>query len=195
MTPEFNHSNILPPFVGQRLFAADSSPYVMSSSELVDKLGHTAARRKLIRSFLSYRSELRKFGFERGFQWVNGSFTENIEAEHERSPQDIDLVTFAYPPSDLSVMQINAKMKLYPHLFDRDQCKTSYHCDVFLVNLAKRADLLVQDVRYWYGMFSHRRGDHLWKGFLQVPLDSDDDSALALLLKYDDPGVSDHAPT
>ena len=195
MTPEFNHSNILPPFVGERLFAADSSPYVMSSSELVDKMGHTSARRYLLRSFLSYRTELRKFGFQGGFQWVNGSFTENIEAEQNRPPQDIDLVTFTYPASGLSSRLINEKMKAHPDLFDRDRCKATYLCDTFLVNLDKRADLLVQDVRYWYGMFSHRRADHLWKGFLQVPLNSDDDNALALLSLNDDEGVGGHAPT
>ena len=35
----------------------------------------------------------------------------------------------------------------------------------------KRADM----IGYWHGMWSHRRQDGLWKGFLRVELNPDDD--------------------
>jgi hypothetical protein len=40
---------------------------------------------------------------------------------------------------------------------------------------------LVADVRYWFGVFSHRREDQLWKGLIQLPLASDDGEASRLL--------------
>jgi hypothetical protein len=181
MIPSFNHSNVLPPFVGDRLTAAKSSPYLLSASELVSELGQTAARRNLLLSFFKYRRGLRKFGFMGGFQWLNGSFSENIELEKNRPPSDIDLVTFTHAVTGLSAEQINVNMNNHPELFDRDICRATFNCDVFIVNLSKQPELLVQDVRYWYGLFSHRRGDHIWKGFLQIPLDSDDEAAVTEL--------------
>jgi len=50
-----------------------------------------------------------------------------------------------------------------------------------MINLGKRPEKLIQDVRYWYGLFSHRRGDQVWKGMLQLALQSDDEMAQAIL--------------
>ncbi|WP_414651656.1 DUF6932 family protein [Hafnia paralvei] len=34
-------------------------------------------------------------GLAEGFQWVDGSFTENIELIERRTPNDVDVVTFS----------------------------------------------------------------------------------------------------
>jgi hypothetical protein len=69
----------------------------------------------------------------------------------------------------------------HPSLFVREQCIERYRCDTFLIRLSKQPEKLVQDVRYWYGLFSHRRGDQVWKGMLQLSLQSDDDMARGIL--------------
>ena len=56
-----------------------------------------------------------------------------------------------------------------------------FHCDTNIVNLSAQPEWLVTQTRYWYGLYSHRRGDALWKGLLELPLDSNDDDARAIL--------------
>ena len=48
-----------------------------------------------MQGFLRYRNALHEHGFVDGFQWINGSFSENIEDREGRSPNDIDVVTFS----------------------------------------------------------------------------------------------------
>ncbi|MDB6000341.1 MAG: hypothetical protein JWP52_2040 [Rhizobacter sp.] len=181
MIPHFNHAHVLPPFVGERLSAAASSPYLVSASELIQRFCSSPPRAVLLRGLLAYRERIGALGFIDGFQWINGSFTENVEAQAGRPPNDVDLVTFARPPLGLSHTQINALMQANLDVFDRDQCRSTFHCDSFLVSLTRSPERLVQDVRYWYGLFSHRKADHVWKGLLQIPLTSDDDVGAQLL--------------
>lgn len=47
--------------------------------------------------------------------------------------------------------------------------------------MTTKSEWLVTQTRYWYGLYSHRRGDALWKGILQLPLNSDDVAARAML--------------
>ena len=72
-------------------------------------------------------------------------------------------------------------------LLDPEQAKTVFMCDAYFVDLLKPPELLVDDTRYWFGLFSHQRETALWKGMLQVPLCSDDDAAKAFLdtIKFD----------
>ena len=43
--------------------------------------------------FLSFRDALQATGLVKGFQWINGSFLENVEEVEERNPRDIDVVS------------------------------------------------------------------------------------------------------
>ena len=110
MIPAFNHSYVLPPFEGERMISAHSSPYVVTSSELVQRFAASEARRAVLDGLLHYRSELRGLGFLQGFQWLDGSFVEDVEAREGRAPGDIDLVTFAYPPAGMTKADINKMM-------------------------------------------------------------------------------------
>lgn len=181
MIPAYNHSHVLPPFEGERLTHAHSSPYLVSTSELVQRFATSAPRSVILDGLLRYRSELRSLGFLNGFQWLDGSFVEDVEAREDRAPKDIDLVTFAHAPARMGKPQIIQMMASRPDLFDRDACKAGFLCDTFLVNLTSSPESLVTQTRYWYGLYSHRRGDALWKGLLQLPLDSDDLAARAML--------------
>jgi hypothetical protein len=179
--PAFNHSHVLPPFEGERMNSAHSSPYLVTSSELVQRFAISRSRCIVLDGLLRYRSELRGLGFTQGFQWLDGSFVEDVEAREDRAPNDIDVVTFAHPPAGMSDQQINQMLDTRPELFNLERCKREFHCDTSIVNLTTAPEWLVLQTRYWYGLYSHRRGDALWKGMLQLPLDSDDDAARAVI--------------
>ena len=181
MIPEFNHSFVLPPFVGEQITQAQGSPYHVTALELVQRFATSPERAVILCGLLDYRVELRSLGFAEGFQWLDGSFVENVEAHQSRPPKDVDVVTFAHAPAGLSATDIQAMMDANPDVFVKERCLKRFCCDPMVVNLGKRPEKLVQDVRYWYGLFSHRRGDHVWKGILQLPLQSDDEIARGIL--------------
>jgi hypothetical protein len=91
----------------------------------------------------------------------------------------------------MSTAQINELMTSRPDIFDHQSCKQGFRCDTSIVNLTTSPEWLVTQTRYWYGLYSHRRGDALWKGMLQLPLNSDDAVASAILysLQPGDPNV------
>jgi hypothetical protein len=78
---------------------------------------------------------------------------------------------------------------LLPVLRDRDATKQRFHVDHILIPLASTPDhmadaqRLVDDVGYWFGLFSHRRSDDVWKGMLYLPLDTaaDDEAATEII--------------
>lgn len=194
MIPHFNHSHVLPPFLGgDPGTASDVSPYRCSMLELAERFAHLPGRRRLVDGLLDYRAALAKLGFVRGFQWLDGSFAEDVEAHAQRAPQDIDMVTFAHSPAGLSSTQINQLLADYPALFDAEQAKQTYGCDAYIVSLDKSPENLVKRATYYFHLFSHRRGDHVWKGLLQIPLESDD--ALARQLLHNMPLGESHAAT
>lgn len=172
--PDFDHNGVLPPHVGDHAAnRAAMSPYPCTSLELCAKLGTTGDRRRILLGFFQYRNALRQAGITTAFQWVDGSFTENAELTRGRAPGDIDVVTF-YPPFSLAP----AAHALLPVLTDRDACKRQFYVDPLFVPLAATTDRLtdarrlVDETRYWFGLFSHRRSDDVWKGMLLLQLDT-----------------------
>ncbi|WP_355608940.1 hypothetical protein RZV17_09685 [Xanthomonas cannabis] len=61
--------------------------------------------------------------------------------------------------------------------------KTTYKLDAFFTDMNASPIGLVNFTRYYLGLFSHRRGDDIWKGMLQVGLAdiADDNAAQAVL--------------
>lgn len=161
--------------------SAQSSPYEATTSELVHRFAFSPVRCKILDGLLRYRCEIRGLGFNDGFQWLDGSFVEDIEGRDGRPPNDIDVVTFSHRPAGMNDAQVRSLLASRPDLFDHDRCKEAFHCDTTIVSLDTRPEWLVIQTRYWYGLYSHRRGDAAWKGMLQVPLHSDDDQASELL--------------
>lgn len=68
-------------------------------------------------------------------------------------------------------------------LFNRNRTKELFKCDAFFVDLDKKSELLVDDTRYWFGLFSHQRETALWKGMIKISMQTqaEDDAAAALL--------------
>jgi hypothetical protein len=137
-------------------------------------------RIEILKGLLDFRDGLKTIGIIDGFQWLAGSFVENIELNRGRSPADIDLVTFAHRPfHDLAawtnLVQSNTQ------LFDPHESKQQFRCDAYFIDLSKKGDLIALDVAYFNGLFSHQRVTSLWKGMIVVPLASDDANARQLL--------------
>ena len=157
------------------------APYKASIADVVKRFATSAERVGLLKGLLAYRQALRASGVVDGFQWIDGSFVEDVERSRRRAPADIDLVTFASRPAAVDGPDLDVWLIQHGGLFDLDQTKAVFECDAFFVDLRKRGDLIVDDTRYWFGLFSHQRDTSLWKGMIQVPMFSDDDVALEFL--------------
>ena len=178
--PPFTIDGILPPYVGidgPGGAPNDMSPYVASVPEVVATLATTEERKDILRGWLQHRAQLRALGFSRGFQWLDGSFVE------QKDPKDLDVVTFLYRPAHiLGPQQLGHVMAANLGLFSRAPVKQNFKLDAFFLDLNGDPRALVNSTRYYLGLFSHRRVDDLWKGMLEVSLDSADDvAALAAL--------------
>jgi hypothetical protein len=104
---------------------------------------------------------------------------EDVEAIRNRPPSDIDIITFARVPGDNVAKRQTANAN--PGLFIPGRAKRDYKCDAYFVDLDKKPEFLVDDTRYWFGLFSHQRETSLWKGMLKVAMQSDDAAASAML--------------
>jgi hypothetical protein len=177
MIPTMTLSGVLPPFIGESPAArALVSPYRSSTHDFVSRYCSTPERAELLAGLLEYRRALRSAGIVDGFQWVDGSFIENVEELRGRPPADIDVVTFARRPVD----SVNAEAWsawVFTHsaiCLDTEAIKRQYHCHSFFIDLDKGSSFIVRDTSYWYGLFSHQRETALWKGMVELPLVSDD---------------------
>ena len=189
--PPLNTSGVLPPFVGDNpTNPAQMAPFAVDFTELAQRFGTSPERWGLLRGLLAYRDVLRASRLQAGFQWIDGSFLEDIEKTRGRPPADIDVVTFMLLPTGVSPRAFQTQN---PELFDRGSIQSRFHCDAYFVNLgigAHRPDLLVAQTRYWYGLFSHQRASYLWKGMLQIDLLSDEDAVKRQFAHTEGP----HAP-
>jgi len=179
--PAFTIDGVLPPFVGPDGpggAAVDLSPYAVTALEVVQRFGVTPERRAILNGWLRHRAAMRAIGFERGFQWLDGSFVE------DKQPRDLDIVTFLYRPAGVRDRDaLAAMMHANLDLFLRPRVREVYRLDSFSIDLDGSPEGLVGTSRYYLSLFSHRRGDTLWKGMLQVRLEDvqDDTAALAAL--------------
>ena len=182
MIPAWNLQGVIPPIrPGMLGHDLDRSPYPSELNSLVDMMGKSAARLEIINGLLQFRNDIHDLGISSGFQWLDGSFSENVEHTEKRGPRDIDVVTFLQLAPGEDEASICSKN---PKLFDRAFIKSSYLVDSYWCFLGCPLDApSIQLISYWYSLWSHRR-DGMWKGFVQVDLDrSQDSNALQAMLK------------
>jgi len=181
--PAFTPSGVLPPFVGDSPARRGSmSPYQVCIEDVARRFATSPARQTIFRGLLAYRKALRDIGFNQGFQWLDGSFVENVERTRLRPPGDIDIVTFVQRPTEArDEAQWSAFQREHLDLLIPAKVKARYQCEAFLMDLHSPGSLLVDDTRYWFGLFSHQRSSYHWKGMLQVDLVDNDAAALAVL--------------
>ena len=172
--PAWSADGIIPAVKEENPTSHLRSPYIVTAFDLALRFGITKTRRDLLKGLLDFRSELHRAGLIRGFQWINGSFVENVEVVSERSPNDIDLVTFFYIPDGHTASTL---LRDFPHLFDHDTNKVTFSVDAYFQPLDQLpTEEVVNSALYWYSVWSHTRGGR-WKGYLQLDLSGDEDEA------------------
>jgi len=183
--PDFDHNQVLPPHLGDPRQADELSPFPVTSEEVCAKLATSPERRAILQGWLDFRQRLATFNIADGFQWLDGSFMEDIETSEARAPHDLDLITYFVLPPGLPPSQFISTVQVgLPEFFDRDRSRQTFHLDHFPVHLQVNGKALVDITRYWTGLFSHRRNG-VWKGMLRVELNTaaSDNNAAALLNK------------
>lgn len=176
----WNAKGYLPP-IDPRFNGASSqrSPYSVSMKDVVTKFSTSSERKNILSGLLHYRQALYTSGISTGFQWLNGSFMENVESNKSRPPNDIDVVTFFQIPDRQTQQEFLTHNR---HLFDNSQTKPAYKVDAYPFVLGEPLQSYhAKQIAYWYSMWSHTRSQD-WKGFLQVELDSDGDQECLSIL-------------
>lgn len=183
MIPSFSSSGVLPPFITEDPSEPNSmSPYQVGLVEFVTHFGTTPERKLLLRGLLNYRLKMKNVGFTDGIQWIDGSFVENIEKIQGRPPADVDLVTFSAIPTSITCEnEWDLFFDENRSLFDNTLSKKEFYCDAFYVNIHTNPLYLIQQVRYWFGLFTHQRSTSLWKGIIELNLAEDESDALKLV--------------
>jgi hypothetical protein len=163
----WNSEGFIPPIGSSGSTSHDRSPYIITLRDLVEDFGYTPTRQRLLSGFLSYRARLHQMGLTTGFQWINGSFLENVEENDSRGPEDIDVVTFFHLPSGYTEETL---LDADQPVFNRNYIKSKYEVDAHYVQLnAEHMGYVIESSTYWYSLWSHTR-DGQWKGYLQVDL-------------------------
>lgn len=128
-------------------------------------------RCRILEGWLRYRAALHAAGMTDGFQWLNGSFLEDVESREKRSPRDIDCVTFYRISPEENQEEV---FRANPRLFRKSDAKAEFMVDGYFVSLESSDLQLIERSCYWYGVWSHRRNQQ-WKGFVEIELNTADD--------------------
>jgi len=176
--PAWNTHGVIPPINELLPTAAERSPYTVSLTDFVLRFSQSVERRNVLEGFLRYRAALHSVGLVQGFQWLDGSFLEHVEIIENRTPNDIDVVTFFELPAGKTQLDLHQQS---PDLFPMTRAaqltlKNTYLVDAYLEHLRKEPARLVRQSSYWYSMWSHRR-NKVWKGYVQIDLAPTDDAA------------------
>ena len=167
--PAWTTQGVLPPVDLESPTSGSRSPYSVSLLDFVVRFGSTDARRTLLRGLLEFRAALHATDLVGGFQWIDGSFLEDIETVEQRQPRDIDVVTSFRLPEGWSQTSLD---EASAELFDPQAVGRRYGVHAFFVQLnGVEPELVVEQCTYWNSLWSHRRNGQ-WKGYLQVDLAS-----------------------
>jgi len=174
--PNYDHNLVLPPHLGDPRNPSDLSPFPCSTIDLVDRFSTSKQRIEILKGLISFRERLHTLGLMQGFQWLDGSFLEDIESREKRDPKDLDVVT-VYWGYD-SIFQ-NALCTSLPEFKDPNLAKVNYLLDHYPFDAGFTPISTVENSRYWIQLFSHNRNS-VWKGMLQVELNTPSDDQIAL---------------
>ncbi|WP_336187196.1 DUF6932 family protein [Pseudomonas aeruginosa] len=178
LIPLWNHQGIIPPIDESNPTSPIRAPYQTDVVQIVERYATTFERCDVLEGFLSHRAQIHRMGIASGFQWLDGSFMENVELLEGRHPNDMDVVMFADIPKAVEQALQPQDIQM---LVDNPWIKENYKVDFYLLPLSESPETLIEMAAYWYSMWSHRRSMQ-WKGFLSVRLESGlDQNALDLL--------------
>ena len=168
LIPKFDHNLVLPPHLGDPTLPNHLSPYQCTTLDLCERLGTTPERRRILGGFLSFRERLQTEGLMTGFQWLDGSFLEDIELRDGRPPRDLDVVT-VYWGYDLAFQ--TALLSKFPEVANPVLAKAKYSLDHYPFDAGYRTEVTLEKTRYWISLFSHNRSG-VWKGMLRIQLNT-----------------------
>lgn len=174
--PNFDHNNVIPPYVGSPTNPNDVSPYICSIVEFCNHFATSKHRIEILKNYLEFRRLLNQYGIIKGFQWLDGSFSENIEVSENRPPNDLDLVTFFGGLNQEQFDEINLNFKEF---FSPSLSKQNYKLDHYPVDFCYDPNVTVESTRYWIQLFSHNR-HKIWKGILRIELNTPTEDIYAL---------------
>lgn len=168
--PEWNTLGLLPPIDPADPISAERSPYPVALLDVILRFATSPERRKVLNGFLDYRAALHDMGLVSGFQWLDGSFTEQVETLERRPPGDIDVVTFIHTPNNFAPTAEQIEV------LNHDAAKSRFLVDSYFVEINREPpEAIVERSAYWYSMWSHRR-NQAWKGYLKIDLNPEHDA-------------------
>ena len=173
--PTFDHNLVLPPHLGDPTDLRQLSPYPCTTVDLCQRFGTTPERREILGKFLDFRARLNSEGVTTGYQWLDGSFLEDVETREGRAPRDLDVVTVFWG-YDLS-FQINLG-KQFPEFASPVLSKTTFRLDHYPLDAGFSPEMTLEQTRYWILLFSHNRLA-VWKGMLKINLNTPVEDAAA----------------
>lgn len=173
--PDFDHNLVLPPHLGDPTNRGQLSPYPCTTEDLCRRFATSSERRQILGRFLDFRERIRAEGITNGFQWLDGSFLEDVETRERRPPRDLDVLT-VYWGYDTVFQQ--GLWQRFPEFGSRRAARTAYQLDHFPFDAGFRPDLTLEQTRYWILLFSHNR-QGVWKGMLKIELNTPTDDANA----------------
>lgn len=173
--PSYDHNFHLPPHLGDPTKFVQVSPYPCTTLEFCMHFATSKERIEILKNFLTFRQRMKVEGIVTGFQWLNGSFTSDIETIESRPPNDLDLVTFFDGRGiDSSVIVSN-----FNEFVSFRASKAVYKLDHYPVNFTYDPYVTVGQTTYWIQLFSHSKPHQIWKGILEVKIDTPNDDNLA----------------
>ena len=175
--PHFDHNLVLPPHLGDPVNSGQLSPYPCTTLDLCERLGTTVERRAILGKFLDFRERLSGEGLTNGFQWLDGSFLEDVETRDSRPPRDLDLVTVYWGYNEAFQTGLASR---FPEFASPRLSKTAYSLDHYPFDAGADPPVTLEQTRYWILLFSHNR-QGVWKGMLRIELDTPAEDAAARL--------------
>ena len=165
MIPDFDHNNVLPPYIGNATNPGNMSPYQCDIMEFCQHFATSPARIAILKGYVRFRLSCVANGIT-GRQWIDGSFVENIEVSESRDPHDMDVVTLMKITPGMDDRQL---LVAFPEFANHRLSIQNYKVDhyPFIINLSP--EYTIMQTKYWNLLFGHnRRG--VWKGMLEIPL-------------------------
>ena len=185
MIPAFDINGVVPPILpGEAGASSRRAPYATDMLTFCLRFGTSQERCSILRGLLDLRDALRGAGVAVGFQWINGSFTEDVERLEGRAPADVDVVTFCAFGDAARQRHL---LDTIPEAFVPLRAKQAYKVDHYFVQTDASSDReaaaaeLARQAAYWYSLWAHQRRTLRWKGFVSIALESSDAPARAWL--------------
>lgn len=156
-------------FWEKHLIGRHCLPYRTDIMEFCRHFATTRERIEILKGFVKFRLECIRFGICHGFQWIDGSFIENVEKKENRAPNDIDVVTFFVQLPKIHQQVIARQFRAF---IDPRISKHYFHVDHYIVEADVNPFATIGWVKYWNQLFGHNRKG-VWKGMVEIPLCAD----------------------